>query len=585
MQALKKEPKTLYKTEVAWDIEAVRWREIVCIVAVGSDGQCVEAQDFRELERGARAAGWLKPSVRWWSHYGGIYDHLLWAEHNLHRWFLSAGKAGAGQGLWAIDAQRGEDRWILRDSARLLPGSLRSIGKAFGLEKLDVDRSALHLLSLEQTLRYCRRDCEVLLRALSAFRALARQWRTPLRDTIASTAATAVRWGALPPDVWGWDGPTDEIAERAYYGGRVERFVSEAGPGVLFDINSSYPARMVEALPTRYLGDAPRPNGRDWFIAHARVEIPDTVHVPPLPHRPAAGALKGRLVFPTGGFAGWWTRDELELVEECGGRWEPLAVMHYAQEPWLRPLMEQWWTLRRDSSDEGLRYLTKLLLNSVSGKLIERGEYETLTENPAAADRAYDRGAAVREYPVRTKQGPLVLYSIGLDRAGPLRHAAGAAAVLSRSRAALWRALRVCGEPHYCDTDSVFGSGELPPAWCGTELGQWKRERAYTCAEFLSPKMYALEDAATGALYCRAKGVRFPAGRDPREVWGRVSFGLPISYDTTRGFKKQISGGAVEFARVVETRTRHDHIDKRCFAGVHSRPWNVKELPSLKPPK
>jgi hypothetical protein len=63
--------------------------------------------------------------------------------------------------------------------------------------------------------------------------------------------------------------------------------------------------------------------------------------------------------------------------------------------------------------------------------------------------------------------------------------------------------------------------------------------------------------------------------------WERLKAGLPIEYETSRGFKSCLGAGDLRFTRVKVSRRLHFGIDKRCFEGNESRPWHTEELPEL----
>lgn len=580
MKSLKR-ARSLYSREVAWDIETVHWREIVSVCGVSSDGESVIAHSIPEYLEKARRKGWLTADTRHWAHYGGIFDHLLAWEHVAGTWILRDGKSGTGFGLWSADFVQKDVVWQLRDSARIMPQSLAAIGKAFGLEKIEVDRGAIHLLSQQETDSYCLRDCEVLLNAVMRFAEFVRGDGAVLRDTIASTAATIVRLSHLPADLWGWDAGLDAIAAEAYYGGRVERFRTELGPGRVYDINSSYPARMLLPLPTKHVATSERPRKGLWHFAHCTIRVPEDCYIPPLPYRGATRKeLAGKLLFPVGEWSAYYTREEIELAQECGADVQYHTVWHYETAPFLAPLIERWWDVRKQSSDPAIKVITKLLMNSISGKLIEWGEYESVTENPHTADKAVSEGEKVRLYPVRTKSGEWVTYyGVSSRRSGVLRHAAAAASILAGARATLHRGMaeaQKTGTVAYCDTDSVLTDGILQES---QELGRFKLEKTFDCAEFLAPKLYAY--GGDNDITIRAKGFRIPRGRDPRDVWARLSFGAGLSYETSLGFKRLLGAKSTMYSRVSEYRQRRESlIDKRCFSGQDSRPWSIREIAS-----
>lgn len=529
--------------------------------------------------------------MRWWAHYGGTFDALV-----LLRWFLDngwkieGGRAGAMGSLWSLDLVKGRERIELRDSARIFVDSLAELGKAFGLAKLDKDRGNLQAISTEELLEYCYRDCDITLLAVTQFDSFLRREGGSLADTIASCGSRIVRSRCVPPDAWGWDMDPDECGARAYYGGRVERFRETSAGGSCFDVNSMYPWAMTTSLPTRYVG-----TGKGVLPTAEHVIVRATVHVPrgtyagPLPHRPKQGALKGRLVFPTGTFDGTWTIDELRTTERLvPGFW--FRVKRWWQwegEPWLADLIRRWYERRKNAATSAEKYMLKLLLNCISGKLIERAEYESITTVFEFVEQAERDGIGVVLYP--TQHG--IFYGLRETKVGNMRHAAAAAFVLSRSRCKLYEGIhdfaRV-GRIDYCDTDSLYGIG-LPRQVDPKELGAWKHEFDYQRGEFLASKLYAVESDGQLLVKCKGwpKSEKLPDGTERKfsqaELWEKIRSGQEMTGERTVLFKSQVLKGEISFTRDPSRRKRHSNVDKRNhLSKTESRPWSIDELPGLK---
>jgi len=570
--------KEQWSLEVAWDIETVNWNTVVAVCGVASNGERIQASSFEEYVSKAEKLGWFKSTVRHWAHFGGIFDHLFALEHCSKTWILHEARGGSGFGVWSADLIKRGAMWRMRDSGRLFPLGLAKVGVAFGLEKLEVDRSNIHLLTQRELFEYCMRDCDVLLHAILKFKAYIQESDGVLGDTIAGTASRIIRQ-TLPRDCWGWNINVDERVACAYYGARTERFMSAIGPGRIYDINSSYPAQMVKPLPTEYVGTSQKPRDSLWWAALAVVEVP-AMHLPMLPFRTDKGPCKGKLLFPVGNWVGWYAKEELQALESVGGKYRIIEAMEYREEPWLKATIEKWWNTRKNSSDKGIKLITKLLMNCVYGKTIERGEYETIVENPTRAYGASTSGLKVRLY----NAGDVPLYGITERHNGTLRHAATAAAILARSRLALWDGMREAsktGDVAYCDTDSVITTGTLPSS---EELGAFKQELEFECGEFLAPKVYAVS-TPEGKIKACAKGLRFPrvGPEDSPEqnlsnikTWARVSYGEKLCWETHVSFKRGLNQGTLCYRRTTDSRQFHGGVDKRNFSGDTSTPYIVK---------
>lgn len=607
MRPLTRDPKS-YKREVVWDLETTGdWTgKILCASAVSDDGRVLSFPTFEALINEADRLGWLDGDTRWWAHFGGIFDHLIVLPLLLASgWEGHALSTGPGGGLGTLDMHKGKRRLLLRDSGRVLTDSVAKIGALVGLPKIKEDRSNLEALSWQRLREYCERDCHVVMRGLQYLKTLLREQGGELRDTLASCSATIVRRQVIPLDAWGWTHEDDHTAARAYAGGWVDVFRHESEDGAVGDINSAYPAAMTKPLPTRCTG---RGRGAlrerspsELYIVHARVKQPSPLGA--LFHREQSGPLAGKLLFPQGEFSGVWTLEELENAATVAGvdysiNW----WVSYAAEPWLEPLMRKWYARRAASENELERYILKLLLNSLSGKLIERGEYETITTEWAQVLRAEKEG---RGWNLRELKGGGAFYVIEEPSLGPLRHAAAAAHVTARARSQVCGALHAASQPAYCDTDSLHGRWDF--ATDQKALGGWKLEARYTKAVYAAPKLYAVEIPGK-PFYVRAKGFAIPRKPDPtdydteseaqaaldahdgdmRAWWKRVYEGEGITREKTVLFKSLLASGNLAFRRSTQTRARNvdpARVGKRARSGVETTAWTVAELEALRTPK
>lgn len=585
--------------ELAWDVETRGFSgEVICVCAVGNDGTRIHGLSIAEFVANLRKKGLTRKrvgAVRLWAHYGGSFDVLVVIDWFIaHGWAIENGRAGAMGSLWALDLVRGNERLELRDSARLFIDSVKDLGDTFGLKKLDVDREHLSDIPIEETLEYCYRDCEIVLLAVTRFAEFVEREGGAIADTIAACAARTVRHRLVPPDAWGWTMDSDECGAPAYYGGRVERFRQLSAGGAVFDVNSMYPAMMVGGLPTRYRGTGTgKLPSAEHVIVRATVHVPRGTWIGPLPHRPTTGALAGRLVFPTGTFDGTWTIDELRAAERLTpGFW--FKVERWWQwdgEPWLRPLIADWYEKRKQSTNETEKYMLKLLMNSVSGKLIERAEYESLTSIARVAKQAELDGCGVVLYP--TRDG--LIYGMRETKVGTMRHAAAAAFVLSRARVKFLEGahsmLRGGGTLDYGDTDSLMGSG-VPDGIDPKRLGAWKHEGNYKSGEFLASKLYALETEKGLIVKCKgwpkkrvevdANGRETTVKLDPRELWEAIRSKAQLDGSRTVLIKSLIREGRLRFKRDSFKRKRSVNVDKRChLSPTESRPWDITELGEL----
>lgn len=426
-----------------------------------------------------------------------------------------------GSGLLWGSYQWGGRRARLYDSGNLFPRwSVAALGEMVGRDKLEAPPGLLGRLGAElgwkdlgepeRVLleRYCRRDAEVVYRAVSALQELLLALGGQLQPTISGCAMDLFRRRFLRA---GWPSlgeKANKLVRPAFYGGRVENFAFGRVEGVnVYDVNSLYPAVMAT-------GRFPHPGalrlreGRDAWdlvagaegVAKALVDVPE-LHLPPLPAR-----VDGKLYFPVGELEGCWTLAELRALEERGGTILRLDWI-LGSEKTFNPFddyVEQLWKERRGAlaSDESRAALLKLLLNSLYGRFgldPDDGLMRVvrLSDNP--------EWEALRGYKTYDWRGQELAYGPVASRGAP----AYVNVLLAAQTAALARLHLLLGLESqaealvYCDTDSILTTDGLKT---GEDLGDWRLQAKGVTADLLGPKEYALHNKVMGEEYV-AKGV------------------------------------------------------------------------------
>jgi hypothetical protein len=311
----------------------------------------------------------------------------------------------------------------------------------------------------------------------------------------------------------------------AYYGGRVEIFRERIENAAYYDVNSSYPAAMLEPIPVggvvEVKGQPPASvkKGRVGF-ARAKVLVPDSIDIPPLPVRDGE---TGRLIFPTGKLYGTWPTVELDFAEQMG------CKVYYEYSAWIeaKPALAEFvrdMYRYRDKSrpdyDEGLSQVAKIMLNSTYGKFgmaSEREKLLYLEDGEAPPDGAR---------PANTRLDCCAWYvKEETDAAYIIPQIAAHITALARIRLLNYLlAAAARGTVAYCDTDSIITTADLSDL-CSTELGAIKDEGAGErfSGEFLLPKCYRL-DGDRGTTKLALKGYM---SRKP-ETFERVKRGEQI---------------------------------------------------------
>ena len=316
--------------------------------------------------------------------------------------------------------------------------SLKSLGKSFGIEKLDLPplpRSLLDvrlppstMLSLRRmdanaaghlttgndamdhlikVIQYCKRDVEILREAwFSLYRFTQRVAKTTPGITVAQAAMRCFkrRWLPKPHNGFRVVGSMEypnvsEKEQEAYHGGRVDVFWQGKPDCPLlnkYDANSMYPSAMLGAIPVEWDGMASCPQlmrslddyGDGEQAPHIHLaEV--TVDIPP----EGVGWLGWEgvflpdvgLAFPAGRFRTWTWQPMLNVARQKDWIADVHAVLRYRAFPLFKQYVEDIYALRREAKENGdgaTALLYKYLLNSLYGKFGQGqfGEWERLED-------------------------------------------------------------------------------------------------------------------------------------------------------------------------------------------------------------
>lgn len=430
---------------------------------------------------------------------------------------------------------------VIMDSLNWYRARLADVGVGIGLPKLDHD---LCWGSRELDDAYCRRDVEIVLRAVQLMVDRVRDWDLGnFAATLPAQAYTAWRHRHLHHRVLIDDHPRAlDLARRAYHGGRTEawRLGEIAGPVVVYDVVSMYPAVMTTTpMPTVL-----RSWARHCSVATLRALVKRSCVIAdvtiatdradyPIVH-------EGRLIFPVGRFRAVLTTPELVHALRSGHVMSVHELAIYDRAILFDTYVHEWHARRSRAIAEGRiadATLSKLMMNALYGKFGQRGRvFSDVGDAPPDEVRSWveidaDTGT-VRHY--RTFGGRLQERSDEVESRES--HPAIAAHVTAAARMRLLGAMERAGRMNivYADTDSLFA---LPPA-VGTldslvrpgRLGWLKRERTL---ETLT--IHALKDYTADGVR-KTKGIRSNA-----DETGPATF----SQDTFVGLKGALRGGDI----------------------------------------
>ncbi len=186
--------------------------------------------------------------------------------------------------------------------------------------------------------------------------------------------------------------PQPDAVDRAYYGGRIETMLvgPVSGPLYEYDINSAYPAAIVELPPMagRWVavgGYDPMPRHAVFRVKWDVRDHPAAAHITPFPVRRGSG-----IWWPTTG-EGWYLAVEVRAAIAAFGP-EHFEVSHgwifAANNPdarpwsWIGELYERRLALKREDDRNGTKtnIPVKLALNSMYGKTAQSGQWRLNTQ-------------------------------------------------------------------------------------------------------------------------------------------------------------------------------------------------------------
>lgn len=467
-----------------------------------------------------------------YAHAGGTFDYLHflpWLARHIREFSFTIIPVASSIQVLKVTERSSKQIFTFLDSLKLIPMGLDKAAKTFGYPgKLAHDLDMHEDDPRWET--YLQGDCEALYQVVSKFQdTVVHKFGGELGITAPSTAMKLYRRrymgaGQTPAmiphhrhfkgcEASSCQGCLHAWIRGGYYGGRTEGFVTRAVGASYYDINSSYPAAMLEPMPggsMKQYGPSKGPTDfarleRDAIgFVECTVHIPSTCFLPPLPYR---HRKTGKLVFPSGTFSGVWSWEELKLLFDPlvgGSITQIVRSVWYQKKTLFFDFVKDLYAYRDKDSrtyDAGMAEIAKLMMNSLYGKFgmnEDRREIVVLQKGEPAPE-----GATFPSF--EDGEDDILSRVCFLEKrvAAPYIVPQISAHITSLARIRLWRfmadCLRAGGRVYYCDTDSLVCSlDDLPTS---TALGALKNEYPGEVldVQLLGPKMYLLRKKAAFA--------------------------------------------------------------------------------------
>lgn len=322
------------------------------------------------------------------------------------------------------------------------------------------------------------------------------------RPTLAGAAFEIFRRLFLKED-FETDSNLNKRTRKALYGGRVEPFRSHFRSNVRtkfkLDMCSSYGAAMVRGPIPGHIDKVSTERARN-SISHVRVKVPPC-YFPPLPHRLGEN---GAVYYPTGIFEGWYHESAIKWAEEHGAEVEEVFhSIHFKD--WHAPgaFAAALYEKREASKNRLERKLLKGLIQSVAGRLGMRTGFERLVCNPKEKKCPHDGEHDTKFGPAcfrPIRAGVYIVKDPEIPAASS--HVPAAAAINAIALCALndgcQNVLSRGEQIGYVDTDRVDATTREGFS-IGTGLGQWRVDKEFQEAEYLSGKWLRTDDEVTAA--------------------------------------------------------------------------------------
>lgn len=561
-------PKQIKRLEsfAVFDIESANWKDFLCLGYY--DGKNYET--FFSLSDFLKFLFTTK-TQNIFAHFGGIFDFLFLLQEILEsNGEFKFGKIiPRGSGILSFELYRrnfGKRKFTFRDSSALLPFSLKKITETFGVahQKQEFDVARVQKVTPE-LLEYLQYDCIGLWESLDKFFRSEILSDVSHKFTIASQAIEKFK-NYLKEPLDGCPKNADAFVRASYAGGRVEIFNpvykgNKKKSLKCYDINSMYPAAMLEDMPTEFEEFSKKLDlDRMGFIS-CKVFVPHGISIPLL------WVKTTKFLFPTGNLEGVWSTLELAAAIRQGAKILETKGCAYFKNggPIFKEFVTDLFERRLSARSEAEKTIIKLLMNSVYGKmginLVREG-----------IELFCGQEGGIPAFDVKLKSGKTVQFIKTEAVLKSFSNVAIASWITSIARVKYLHPLleKTDGELYYCDTDSVFTTKILKT---GTGLGKLKLEfeTNQSCC-FLLPKTYFTPNKISMKGFDKKKIAKFQFEDFEACLEGEMRLMQTPEVKMSR-FKTALRHGSFLHTKSSGTKTIKSKYDKRILRKNSAGNW------------
>lgn len=447
-------------------------------------------------------------------------------------------------GLWFVPEPKYKTIMLI-SSTNYYQQSLESLGKVFGLPKLEFDHN--DDFTQEKALTYARRDVDILKAAMLAFvDFVEREGLGSLSITIAGQAFSAYRHRFMPDGTIHIhsDPRALKVERAAYAGGRTECFyMGEVDRRVYYvDVNSMYPYVMRDRLyPVELVTfwesasvEQVAEKIMDDYLVVAECKIITEI--------PVFHVKRKRLIFPVGEYWTALTTPEIIFAINNNLIREIKNIAIYRGDNIFSDYVNFFYSARLKAKAEGDAVhdlLYKIFMNSLYGKFGQRNEvYDPVDDAPPdQIDYVQIYHPEDRSWEFYKVFGGKVWKKRDDEAAQEAFNSfpAIAAHVTAYARLLLWEAIETAGREnvYYCDTDSLFVNDVgYQHLWLNgfldnKELGKLKLED-YGKLILFGVKDYIFESETENKKKEKIKGISKSAKKLPDSPDGKIRFAVVV---------------------------------------------------------